>query len=93
VGEESRLRSAALGPSRQMMCWSSASLGMRVPSVTRCDPWRVRWQNLPSIVVGHVLSPGPGSVVIDMCSAPGGKTSHIASLAGPGSLVVAVDRT
>lgn len=28
-------------------------------------------QNLPSVVVGHVLNPQPGEVVLDMCAAPG----------------------
>ena len=37
-------------------------------------------QNLPSVVVGHVLNPQPGECVLDMCASPGGKTTHIASL-------------
>lgn len=28
-------------------------------------------QNLPSIVVSHVLDPQPGNTVLDMCAAPG----------------------
>ena len=28
-------------------------------------------QNLPSIVVSHVLDPQPGERVLDMCAAPG----------------------
>lgn len=28
-------------------------------------------QNLPSIVVSHVLNPQPGDMVLDMCAAPG----------------------
>lgn len=37
-------------------------------------------QNLPSIICGHVLNPKPGDVVLDMCAAPGNKTSHLAAL-------------
>lgn len=37
-------------------------------------------QNLPSVVVGHVLGPRPGERILDMCAAPGGKTTHIAAL-------------
>ena len=28
-------------------------------------------QNLPSIVVSHVLDPQPGETILDMCSSPG----------------------
>ena len=37
-------------------------------------------QNLPSIVCGHVLSVNEHHTVLDMCAAPGGKTTHIATL-------------
>lgn len=37
-------------------------------------------QNLPSIVCVHVLDPQEGETILDMCAAPGGKTSHIATL-------------
>ncbi|EPR60726.1 NOL1/NOP2/sun family protein [Toxoplasma gondii GT1] len=50
-------------------------------------------QNLPSIVVGHVLSPQPGERVLDMCAAPGGKTLHLATLMKGHGLIVAVERS
>ncbi len=37
-------------------------------------------QNLCSLVTAHVLDPQPGSRVLDMCAAPGGKTTAIAQL-------------
>ncbi|XP_019127153.2 putative methyltransferase NSUN6 isoform X1 [Larimichthys crocea] len=49
-------------------------------------------QNLPSIVVGHVLGPRPGERILDMCAAPGGKTCHIAALMEDQGEVVALDR-
>uniref|UniRef100_H3DIA1 NOP2/Sun RNA methyltransferase 6 n=1 Tax=Tetraodon nigroviridis TaxID=99883 RepID=H3DIA1_TETNG len=49
-------------------------------------------QNLPSVVVGHVLGPRPGERVLDMCAAPGGKTCHMAALMGDQGEVVALDR-
>ncbi|XP_061568945.1 tRNA (cytosine(72)-C(5))-methyltransferase NSUN6 isoform X2 [Cololabis saira] len=49
-------------------------------------------QNLPSVVVGHVLGPQPGERILDMCAAPGGKTCHIAALMGDQGEVVALDR-
>ena len=37
-------------------------------------------QNLPSVICGHVVDPNPGEKILDMCAAPGGKTSHLASI-------------
>jgi len=48
-------------------------------------------QNLPSLVVGHVLAPQPGDVVLDACAAPGGKTCHVASLMESKGVLVACD--
>jgi len=37
-------------------------------------------QDEASILVSHLLEPLPGESVIDVCSAPGGKTTHLAQL-------------
>jgi len=37
-------------------------------------------QNLPSVLVGHLLDVQENDLVLDMCAAPGGKTTHIATL-------------
>ena len=37
-------------------------------------------QNLPSILCSRILNPQPGETVLDMCAAPGNKTTHIACL-------------
>ena len=48
-------------------------------------------QNLPSTLVGHILDPRPGERVVDMCAAPGGKTTHLALLMRDTGTVVALD--
>ncbi|KAF4040283.1 16S rRNA methyltransferase RsmB/F [Phytophthora infestans] len=50
-------------------------------------------QNLPCSVVAHVLDPQQGDVILDMCAAPGGKTSHVATLMRNKGTLVACDRS
>jgi 16S rRNA (cytosine967-C5)-methyltransferase len=42
-------------------------------------------------VCAHLLSPGPGERILDLCAGLGGKSTHIAQLAGNRKLVVALD--
>lgn len=53
--------------------------------------WTV--QDSSAQLVGHLLDPKPGDVVIDVCAAPGGKTTHIAELMGDRGKVWACDKT
>jgi NOL1/NOP2/sun family putative RNA methylase len=46
-------------------------------------------QALTSCIASLVLSPKPSSFVLDMCAAPGGKTSHMAELMGNTGLIIA----
>jgi len=48
-------------------------------------------QSRAAMLVSRVLAPEPGEAVLDLCAAPGGKTTHIAALMGTGR-VVAVER-
>ncbi|WP_414517481.1 16S rRNA (cytosine(967)-C(5))-methyltransferase [Nostoc sp. PCC 9305] len=53
--------------------------------------WTV--QDASAQLVGHLLDPQPGEVVIDACAAPGGKTTHIAELMADEGKIWACDRT
>lgn len=48
-------------------------------------------QDESSMMVGHVLNPESSDCVLDMCAAPGGKTTHLASLMGNKGQVYACD--
>ncbi|KAG1673418.1 hypothetical protein FOA52_002183 [Chlamydomonas sp. UWO 241] len=64
----------------------------RVPSAEGLEG-KVMLQNLPSVCAAVALSPPPGSRVLDMCAAPGGKTTLLAQLMGDRGEVVALDRS
>jgi 16S rRNA (cytosine967-C5)-methyltransferase len=42
--------------------------------------------------IAPLLEPKPGDRLLDACAAPGGKSTHLAELLGPGGTVWAVDR-
>lgn len=37
-------------------------------------------QNLPSVICSRILNPQAKETILDMCAAPGNKTTHIAAL-------------
>jgi len=48
-------------------------------------------QDAASMAPVHLVAPEPGECVLDMCAAPGGKTTHLAQLAADRARIVALD--
>ncbi|XP_038709669.1 tRNA (cytosine(72)-C(5))-methyltransferase NSUN6 isoform X2 [Tripterygium wilfordii] len=65
----------------------------KLPSFNDVLEGEIFLQNLPSIVAAQVLDPQKGERILDMCAAPGGKTTAIAILMKDEGEVVAVDRS
>ncbi|MGI8801590.1 MAG: 16S rRNA (cytosine(967)-C(5))-methyltransferase RsmB [Solirubrobacteraceae bacterium] len=49
-------------------------------------------QSRAAMVAGHALDPQPGERVLDLCAAPGAKTTHLAALMEGTGEIVAVER-
>jgi hypothetical protein len=77
----------------QMSPLAQNRAGPVLPPLHGILPTQAVFQNLPSIVVGHALAPCQGEVILDMCAAPGGKTSHLASLVRNQAIIVACDKS
>jgi 16S rRNA (cytosine967-C5)-methyltransferase len=71
------------------------ALGLTNPSsITALDSYRkglFQVQDESSMLVARILDPQPGEFILDVCSAPGGKATHIAQLMRNQGTLVARD--
>ena len=70
-------------------------LTSHVGAIDKLPGYREGWwivQDSSAQLVTHLLDPQPGETIIDVCAAPGGKTTHIAELMGDRGRIIALDR-
>ena len=68
----------------------------KLPKVRELDIYSKGYiydQSIPAIIASRELDPQPNEVIVDMCAAPGGKTTHIAILSECKAKVIAVDHS
>jgi 16S rRNA (cytosine967-C5)-methyltransferase len=59
------------------------------------EMWRegaIMGQSRGSMAIAHALSPQPGDRVLDLCAAPGAKTTHLAALMKARGEIVSIER-
>lgn len=67
----------------------------RLPVVNEsvCPKGELLLQNLPSIVCGWVVNAQSKEYILDMCAAPGNKTTHLAEMSKNQACITALDKT
>ncbi len=68
----------------------------RVPNIRHLSEYTdglIYVQSLPAILSSRILNPCEDETVIDLCSSPGGKISHIAQLMNNRGNLIAIDRS
>ncbi len=67
----------------------------RIPTLRETREFELGYiypQSLPAMITSRILDPRPGEEIMDICAAPGGKTSHLAQLMENNGQIVAVDK-
>jgi len=82
-----------MNPSASGLVVSLKERVFRTVALGTVFPGECMLQNLPSLTAAVVLDPTPGSRVLDMCAAPGGKTTALAQMMENRGEIIALDRS
>lgn len=66
----------------------------RLPDLSCFEPFQQGWFSVQDVSAGlacQLLAPEPGDRIIDLCAAPGGKTTFLAELTGDRATIIAID--
>jgi 16S rRNA (cytosine967-C5)-methyltransferase len=87
---------AGLGVASRPASGAAEGLVLEAPFDAYGSPQWERGELMPqsraSMAVARALAPRPGERVLDLCAAPGAKTTHLAALTGDEGELVAVER-
>lgn len=75
-------------------CPQALRLQLGGHSIRSLTPWQeglITVQDEAAMLVGLVAAPKPGERVVDLCAAPGGKTTHLAERMGDQGMILAID--
>ena len=92
---EAAMQAAGIAVSRVPHLLAALRLPASSGSIQQLPGFTEGWwivQDSSAQLVGYLLDPQPGEVVVDACAAPGGKTMHIAELMHDSGTVWACDR-
>lgn len=85
----------ACGAEAEASVWTEEGIVVNahgaLDELTPLKEGRAQVQDESSMLVAHVVAPQPGEFVLDCCSAPGGKTTHMAALMENKGRIVAGD--
>lgn len=81
-----------LGAAARPMRWAKDGLILQNSAALELLPEGLVYpQQESSMLAAHILQPQPGSRVLDVCAAPGGKTTHMAALMQNRGEILALD--
>ncbi|MDD2534538.1 MAG: 16S rRNA (cytosine(967)-C(5))-methyltransferase RsmB [Eubacteriales bacterium] len=77
-----------------LYCPDALRLHLQGQSIRSLDAWQqglITVQDEAAMLVGYCAAPEPGQQILDLCAAPGGKSTHLAEITQDQSRIIALD--